>query len=264
MREVAVRDKDARFTALLHHVSFDRLRAAFASLKQDAAPGTDGVRWEEYGRDLEGNLRDLHGRVQSGTYRAKPVRRVLIPKPDGRMRPLGVASLEDKIVQRALTEVLNAVFEADFRGISYGFRPGRKPHDALDALSAGIYQDKVSWVLDADIRDFFGQLDRSWLERFLRHRIADERVLRLIGKWLAAGVIEDGKLSESEQGTPQGAPVTPPTQRAISASRSRWVTGGWSVAGERRGAVGAAGVGSGRVRAAGGAGCDPGRRAGRR
>ena len=154
MREVAVRDKDARFTALLHHVSFDRLWAAFASLKQDAAPGTDGVRWEEYGRDLEGNLRDLHGRVQSGTYRAKPVRRVLIPKPDGRMRPLGVASLEDKIVQRALTEVLNAVFEADFRGISYGFRPGRKPHDALDALSAGIYQNKVSWVLDADIRDF--------------------------------------------------------------------------------------------------------------
>ena len=219
MREVAVRDKDARFTALLHHVSFDRLWAAFASLKQDAAPGTDGVRWEEYGRDLEGNLRDLHGRVQSGTYRAKPVRRVLIPKPDGRMRPLGVASLEDKIVQRALTEVLNAVFEADFRGISYGFRPGRKPHDALDALSAGIYQNKVSWVLDADIRDFFGQLDRSWLERFLRHRIADERVLRLIGKWLAAGVIEDGKLSESEQGTPQGAPVTPPTQLAISASR---------------------------------------------
>jgi RNA-directed DNA polymerase len=209
VREVAVRDKDARFTALLHHVSFDRLWAAFASLKQDAAPGTDGVRWEEYGRDLEGNLRDLHGRVQSGTYRAKPVRRVLIPKPDGRMRPLGVASLEDKIVQRALTEVLNAVFEADFRGISYGFRPGRKPHDALDALSAGIYQNKVSWVLDADIRDFFGQLDRSWLERFLRHRIADERVLRLIGKWLAAGVIEDGKLSESEQGTPQGAPVSP-------------------------------------------------------
>ena len=209
VREVAVRDKDARFTALLHHVSFDRLWAAFASLKQDAAPGTDGVRWEEYGRDLEGNLRDLHGRVQSGTYRAKSVRRVLIPKPDGRMRPLGVASLEDKIVQRALTEVLNAVFEADFRGISYGFRPGRKPHDALDALSAGIYQNKVSWVLDADIRDFFGQLDRSWLERFLRHRIADERVLRLIGKWLAAGVIEDGKLSESEQGTPQGAPVSP-------------------------------------------------------
>ena len=145
----------------------------------------------------------------NAAVRDAPVRRVLIPKPDGRMRPLGWASLEDKIVQRALAEVLNAVFEADFRGISYGFRPGRKPHDALDALSAGIYQDKVSWVLDADIRDFFGQLDRSWLERFLRHRIADERVLRLIGKWLAAGVIEDGKLSESEQGTPQGAPVSP-------------------------------------------------------
>ena len=136
-----------------------------------------------------------------------------------------MASLEDKIVQRALVEVLNAVFEADFKGFSYGFRPGRGPHHALDALTAGIQQRKVSWVLDADIRDFFGQLDRAWLEKFLRHRIADERVLRLIGKWLAAGVIEDGKLSEMEQGTPQGAPVTPPTQRAISASRSRWVTG---------------------------------------
>ena len=204
VREVAVRDKDARFTALLHHVTFERLWAAFASVKQDAAPGADGVRWREYEQDLRENLTDLHGRVQSGKYRAKPVRRVLIPKPDGRMRPLGVASLEDKIVQRALVEVLNAVFEADFKGFSYGFRPGRGPHHALDALTAGIQQRKVSWVLDADIRDFFGQLDRAWLEKFLRHRIADERVLRLIGKWLAAGVIEDGKLSEMEQGTPQG------------------------------------------------------------
>ncbi len=209
MREVAVRDKDARFTALLHHVSYVRLLKAFDDLRKDAAPGVDGLGWREYGQDLFANLRDLHERVQSGRYRAKPVRRVLIPKPDGRMRPLGIASLEDKIVQRALTEVLNAVFEADFLGFSCGFRPGRKPHDALDALAAGICQRKVSWVLDADIRDFFGSLDRGWLEKFLRHRIADERVLRLIGKWLAAGVIEDGKLSEMEQGTPQGAPVSP-------------------------------------------------------
>jgi RNA-directed DNA polymerase len=209
VREVAVRDKEARFTALLHHVTFDRLWAAFASLREDAAPGADGVRWAEYAQDLESNLRDLHARVQSGRYRATPVRRVHIPKPDGRLRPLGVASLEDKIVQRALTEVLNAVFEADFKGFSYGFRPGRGPHDALDALAAGIYQSRVNWVLDADIRDFFGSLDRDWLEKFLRHRIADNRVLRLVGKWLAAGVIEDGKLSESVQGAPQGAPVSP-------------------------------------------------------
>jgi RNA-directed DNA polymerase len=209
VREVAVRDKEARFTALLHHVTFDRLWAAFATLREDAAPGADGVRWAEYAQDLESNLRDLHARVQSGKYRATPVRRVHIPKPDGRLRPLGIASLEDKIVQRALTEVLNAVFEADFKGCSYGFRPGRGPHDALDALAAGIYQGKVNWVLDADIRDFFGSLDRDWLEKFLRHRIADNRVLRLVGKWLAAGVIEDGKLSESVQGAPQGAPVSP-------------------------------------------------------
>lgn len=209
VREVAVRDKEARFTALLHHLTFELLWAAFTALRPDAAAGADGVRWQEYAQDLEANLRDLHARVQSGRYRAMPVRRVHIPKPDGRLRPLGIASLEDKIVQRALAEVLNAVFEADFLGFSYGFRPGRKPHDALDALTAGICQNKVNWVLDADIRDFFGSLDRAWLEKFLRHRIADTRVLRLVGKWLAAGVIEDGKLSESEQGAPQGAPVSP-------------------------------------------------------
>jgi RNA-directed DNA polymerase len=209
VREVAVRDKEARFTALLHHVTVERLWAAFASLKEDAAPGADGVRWYDYAQDLRVNLEGLHGRVQSGRYRASPVRRVHIPKPDGRMRPLGVASLEDKIVQRALGEVLNAVYEADFLGFSYGFRPGRKPHDALDALAAGIYGSKVSWVLDADIRDFFGSLDRDWLGKFLRHRIADERVLRLIGKWLAAGVVEDGKLSEMVRGAPQGASLSP-------------------------------------------------------
>ena len=209
VRQVARRDKEARFTALLHHVSVVRLMRAFDGLKRDAAPGVDGVTWQEYERDLVANLRDLHGRVQSGRYRASPSRRAYIPKADGRLRPLAVASLEDKIVQRAVTDVLNAVFEADFLGFSYGFRPGRSPHQALDALAAGIYRKKVNWVLDADIRDFFGSLDRDWLGRFLRHRIADERVLRLIGKWLAAGVIEDGQWSEAGQGSPQGAPVSP-------------------------------------------------------
>ena len=209
VREVAVREKDARFTALLHHITLERLWKVFTELKRDAAPGADGLTWWQYEQDLRANLEDLHGRVQSGKYRAKPVRRVLIPKPDGRMRPLGVASLEDKIVQRAVVEVLNAVFEADFLGFSYGFRPGRGPHRALDALTAGIQGTKVNWVLDADIRDFFGQLDRGWLMKFLRHRIADERVLRLIGKWLAAGVIEDGQWTQSEKGSPQGASVSP-------------------------------------------------------
>jgi group II intron reverse transcriptase/maturase len=208
VREVAQRDKEARFTALLHHVTVHRLMLAFDGLKKDAAPGTDGVTWREYERDLHENLRDLHGRVQSGRYRARPSRRVYIPKADGGQRPLAVAALEDKIVQRAVAEVLNAVYEADFLGFSYGFREGRGPHDALDALAAGIYRKKVNWVLDADIRDFFGSLDRDWLGRFLRHRIADERVLRLIMKWLAAGVIEDGKRIDPGRGTPQGSPVS--------------------------------------------------------
>jgi RNA-directed DNA polymerase len=209
VREVARRDKDARFTALLHHVSLGRLRAAYWAIRPQAAPGVDGVTWTEYGQALEANLQDLHGRVQSGRYRAKPSRRVYIPKADGRLRPLGIASLEDKIVQRAVVEVLGAVYEVDFRGFSYGFRPGRGPHDALDALTVGIERKRVNWVLDADIRDFFGQLDRSWLRRFLGHRIADKRVLRLIDKWLAAGVIEDGNWSATEVGSPQGASVSP-------------------------------------------------------
>src|SRR5664279_2772172 len=204
VREVARADKGARFTALLHHVDLPRLRAAYRAIRPQAAPGVDGVTWAEYGRDLESNLRDLHARVQAGRYRAKPSRRVHIPKADGRLRPLGIASLEDKIVQRAVVEVLNAVYEVDFRGFSYGFRPGRGPHDALDALAVGIGRKKVNWVLDADIRDFFNQLDRAWLRRFLEHRIADKRVLRLIDKWLAAGVIEDGKWSETLVGAPQG------------------------------------------------------------
>jgi group II intron reverse transcriptase/maturase len=194
---------------LLHHVDLARLRAAYRAIRPQAAPGVDGVTLAEYGQDLESNLRDLHARVQAGRYRAKPSRRVHIPKADGRLRPLGIASLEDKIVQRAVVEVLNAVYEVDFRGFSYGFRPGRGPHDALDALAVGIGRKKVNWVLDADIRDFFNQLDRAWLRRFLEHRIADKRVLRLIDKWLAAGVIEDGKWSETVAGSPQGASVSP-------------------------------------------------------
>jgi RNA-directed DNA polymerase len=208
VREVARRDKEARFTALLHHVSVHRLVLAFDDLNPRAAAGVDGVTWQEYEQGLQENLRDLHGRVQSGRFRASPSRRVYIPKADGRLRPLGIAALEDKIVQRAVVEVLNAVYEADFLGFSYGFRPGRCPHDALDALAAGMYRKKVNWVLDADIRDFFGSLDRGWLERFLRHRIADDRVLRLIGRWLAAGVIEDGTWTET-QGSPQGASASP-------------------------------------------------------
>jgi group II intron reverse transcriptase/maturase len=209
VRQVAKRDRNARFTALLHHVSPGRLRAAYWAIRPQAAPGVDGVTWADYGQDLEANLLDLHERVQSGGYRAKPSRRAYIPKADGRLRPLGIAALEDKIVQRALVEVLNAVYEVDFRGFSYGFRPGRSPHDALDALAVGIERKRVNWVLDADIRDFFGQLDRAWLRRFLQHRIADQRVLRLIDKWLAAGVIEDGQWSATEEGSPQGASVSP-------------------------------------------------------
>jgi group II intron reverse transcriptase/maturase len=209
VREVARRDKDARFTALLHHVSLGRLRAAYWAIRPQAAPGVDGVTWDDYGQDLEANLQVLHARVQAGRYRAKPSRRAYIPKADGRQRPLGIATLEDKIVQRAVVEVLNAVYEVDFRGFSYGFRPGRGPHDALDALAVGITKKKVNWVLDADIRDFFNQLDHCWLAKFIEHRIADKRVLRLIGKWLAAGVIEDGDWSATQEGSPQGASVSP-------------------------------------------------------
>ena len=209
VRRIARKDKDAKFTALLHHVDVDRLRAAYFALRPKAAPGVDGITWHEYGQDLEANLRDLHRRVHGGSYRAKPVRRAYIPKRDGRSRPLGVAALEDKVLQRAVVEVLNGIYEADFVGFSYGFRPGRKPHDALDALATGIKRKKVSWVLDADIRDYFTSLDQSWLLKFLEHRIADRRILRLIQKWLNAGVIENGEWSKTEQGTAQGASVSP-------------------------------------------------------
>ena len=209
VRQVARKDRDVRFTALLHHVTVDRLREAYRAISPNAAPGVDGVTWRDYGLDLEANLQDLHARVQRGAYRAMPSRRVFIPKPDGRLRPLGVAALEDKVLQRAVVEVLNAVYEQDFVGFSYGFRPGRGQHDALDALAVAIDRRRVNWVLDADLRDFFTRLDQGWLERFLEHRIADRRVLRLIQKWLRAGVIEDGEWSETEAGTAQGASVSP-------------------------------------------------------
>ena len=209
VRQAARQDKAARFTALLHHVTVDRLRAAYRALNPDAAVGVDGVTWRDYGQHLEANLQELWHRVQGGSYRAKPTRRTYIPKADGRLRPLGVAALEDKIVQRAVVEVLNAVYEVDFLGFSYGFRPGRGPHDALDALAVAVERKRVNWVLDADIRDFFGSVDRRWLERFVEHRIADPRIRRLIRKWMNAGVIEDGKWSPTQQGTAQGASVSP-------------------------------------------------------
>jgi group II intron reverse transcriptase/maturase len=190
-------------------VTVDRLRESFLALRRNAAPGVDGETWEHYAEGMEERLRDLHGRVHRGAYRAKPSRRVLIPKGDGSERALGIAALEDKIVQRAVVEVLEAIYEGDFVGFSYGFRPGRSPHHALDALSVGIYRRKVNWVLDADIRGFFDAIDHEWLLRFVEHRIGDPRVLRLIQKWLSAGVLENGKRSATRVGTPQGATVSP-------------------------------------------------------
>lgn len=209
VRRVAQNDREARFTALLHHVDVDRLRVAYGALNPRAATGVDGVTWRAYGQNLEDNLRALHVRVHRGSYRPRPSRRAYIPKADGRLRPLGIAALEDKILQRAVAEVLNAIYETDFLGFSYGFRSGRSPHDALDALAVGIVRRRVNWVLDADLRDFFTRLDHGWLQKFLEHRIADRRMLRLLGKWLKAGVIENGIWSETVQGTPQGASASP-------------------------------------------------------
>ena len=209
VRQAAQRNKKAKFTALLHHITIDRLRDAYAALQRRAAPGVDGMTWAAYGEDLEARLVDLHRRLHRGAYRAKPSRRVSIPKPDGQARPLGIACLEDKLVQRAVVEVLNAIYENDFLGFSYGFRPGRRQHDALDALATAILRKKVNWVLDADIRGFFDAIDHGWLVKFIEHRIADRRIVRLVQKWLAAGVLEDGKLSKTEEGTPQGATVSP-------------------------------------------------------
>jgi group II intron reverse transcriptase/maturase len=210
VRQAARRDGKQRFTALLHHVyDIDRLRTAYYGLKRNAAAGVDGETWRAYGDHLEANLQDLAERLKRGAYRAKPVRRAFIPKADGRQRPLGVPALEDKLVQRAVVEVLNAIYEEDFLGFSYGFRPGRSPHQALDALCAGILTRKVNWVLDADIRSFFDTLSHEWLVRFVEHRIADRRVVRLIQKWLRAGVLEDGRQIVSEIGTVQGGSISP-------------------------------------------------------
>jgi group II intron reverse transcriptase/maturase len=210
VREVARRDRKVRFTALLHHVyDVERLREAYLAVRPDAAPGPDGVTWEQYGKHLEENLRRLSDQLKRGAYRAKPVRRAYIPKADGRQRPLGVPALEDKVVQRAVVEVLNAVYEVDFLGFSYGFRPGRSPHHALDALTVGIERKRVNWVLDADIRSFFDTLKHEWLVKFVEHRIADRRLVRLIQKWLNAGVLEDGKRTRSEVGTVQGGSISP-------------------------------------------------------
>jgi len=210
VRQAARKDRKQQFTALLHHVyDVDRLRAAYLAIKRDAAAGVDGESWRHYGESLEGNLQDLSERLKRGAYRAKPVRRAYIPKADGRLRPLGVPTLEDKIVQRAMVEVCNTIYEEDFLGFSYRFRPSRSPHQALDALSVGIMTKKVNWVLDADIRDFFGSLTHEWLVKFVEHRIGDQRIVRLIQKWLAAGVLEDGKRVRSEVGTVQGGSVSP-------------------------------------------------------
>ena len=210
IRQAAETDKGKRFTALLHHVyDIEGLREAYFGLKRNAAPGVDGKTWRDYGEHLEANLTDLSARLQRGAYRAKPVRRVMIPKPDGRQRPLGVTTLEDKVVQRALVAVLNCIYEADFLGFSYGFRPGRSPHQALDALCVGIRRKKVNWLLDADIRGFFDAIDHERLVKLIEQRIADRRVVRLIQKWLNAGVLEDGEWTRSEVGTPQGGGISP-------------------------------------------------------
>ena len=209
VRQAARQRKKERFTALLHHVTVDLLRESFFALKRKAAPGVDGLTWQDYEVGLEDNLQDLHARVHRGAYRALPVRRRYIPKPGGKQRPLGIAALEDKILQRAVVAVLNAIYEQDFVGFSYGFRPRRSQHDALDALAVGICNTPVNWILDADIRSFFDSVSQKWLVRFLEHRIGDKRIIRLVRKWLKAGVLEDGEWSVSEEGTPQGAVASP-------------------------------------------------------
>ena len=209
IRQAARHNKKERFTALLHHVSPEMLRLAFHALKRDAAPGVDGVVWSDYEADLEPRLKELHDRVQRGAYRPQPSRRVYIPKADGRQRPLAIAAVEDKIVQGAVAMVLSAIYEVDFLGFSYGFRPERSQHDALDALVVGISSRKVNWILDADIRSFFDMVDQTWMIRFVEHRIGDRRITRLLQKWMKAGVLEDGVFQASERGTGQGSVISP-------------------------------------------------------
>ena len=210
VREAARKDGTLKFTALLHHVNEECLTEAFFNLKKTAAVGVDGVTWHEYERNLEANIAGLHDRIHRGAYRARPSRRVWIPKPDGRQRPLGIASLEDKIVQQAVLWVLQSIYEQDFLGFSYGFRSGRGCHDALDALSVAITSKRVNWILDADIEGFFDAIDHEWLVKFLEHRVGDRRILRLVRKWLRAGVSEEGEWSKTSVGAPQGSVIGAP------------------------------------------------------
>jgi RNA-directed DNA polymerase len=209
VRQAARLRKKEKFTALLHHVNVDLLREAFFALKRDAAPGVDGVTWRAYEADLDLNLTDLASRVQRGAYRALPSRRTYIPKADGRQRPLAVAALEDKVVQRATVAVLNCIYEEEFLGFSYGFRPGRGQHNALDALCVGITSKKVNFIFDADVRSFFDDVSKEWVVRFVEHRVGDPRIIRLIQKWLKAGVLEDGIVTISDKGTGQGSVISP-------------------------------------------------------
>jgi RNA-directed DNA polymerase len=222
VRKAARDNKEMKFTALLHHLTVDLLRESFYSLKRKAAPGVDGVTWQEYEVGLEERLIDLHDRVHRGAYRAQPSRRVYIPKSDGRQRPLGVAALEDKIVQQATVTILNQIYEEDFLGFSYGFRPGRSQHQALDALSYVLLKKKVNYVLDADLRGFFDNLDKSWMIQFVEHRVADPRIIRLIQKWLNSEVMEEGEWSDTKTGSPQGSVITPLTQKVIWAGCLAW------------------------------------------
>jgi RNA-directed DNA polymerase len=209
IRQAAKQGKKEKFTTLFHHISVELLRLSFFEIKKDAAPGVDGLTWQDYESDLDRKIDDLHDRVQRGAYRAQPSRRLYIPKPDGRQRPIAIAALEDKIVQRATAAVLNTIYEEDFLGFSYGFRPKRSQHDALDALVVGITSTRVNWILEVDVRSFFDEVSQSWLIRFLEHRIADPRILHLIQKWLKAGILEDGVVTVSDKGTGQGSVISP-------------------------------------------------------
>ena len=209
VRQRAMENRQERFTTLLHHLTVDLLWESYFALQRKAAPGVDGMTWKQYGEGLKDRLTRLHSRIHGGAYRAQPSRRVYIPKADGRQRPLGIAALEDKVVQQAVVTILNQIYEVDFQGFSYGFRPGRSPHQALDALDVGIRRKRVNWVLDADIRGFFDNMSHEWMMKFVEHRVADRRILRLIRKWLQAGVSEEGQWSETKVGTPQGAVISP-------------------------------------------------------
>jgi group II intron reverse transcriptase/maturase len=209
IRQAAQKDKNLKFTSLMHHLTPELLRSSFFDLKKQAAPGVDGETWSDYAKDFESRIDDLHGQIHRGAYRAKASKRTYIPKPDGKMRPLGIAALEDKIVQQATRTILECIYEEDFLGFSYGFRPRRSPHQALDALFVGITKRKVNWIIDADIRGFFDNISHEWLMKFLEHRIADPKMLRLLKKWLKAGVSEDGEWSPTTVGTPQGAVISP-------------------------------------------------------